>query len=1040
MTQVVLVLRVGILILSKPFRYFIRGSRFYRGVLSSFPMTDGMIDSKQQSRTQLRARLISVLDAERASIVRAWSQLAAAHASLPAGFHEQAERLLSALAHGLAHPPAAERRVTLAQDAALQQEFPAVYRASTLLALAIHLVERLGESATTDTALPAVFEMIQQGLTPSPATSFTERLARLSQLSVELGRLQGQDVITELALTEAPRLVDAESGALWLWDADQEAPLMLKTLRKSDAPPELPSHLLSLFRQASTCAFPMDPGEDEEGNWPEPLTGRTVAFIPLPDEHGCRGILTVQARAGRAFSWDDIFLLWSFGNLISFALQNAQLHEKEHRLVNLLQSSIGKLVQATYSPLGNHEAFVQSLLQVAEGLTRADAVGACVTVNAEASAVVTATTGMSVPLEPMLRLTRGAYAAPERLPASSGPTTALAEADGLDPALRKLQYTSVPIRLGERPAGGILAVSALPFSEEQTAFLQTIAGLIGVGIANMEQARSNSVLLVQMNDLLEYFTDVITRQLSEHEDDAQQIMQTTAEKIARAAGMPISICGWATEDGIIRVWPGTTVGIPAELEAKLADKDTDHHAQLPLTVNNRIIRAALTQQQPQSRQQEGAHVRPPFRWLSELGIQEWICVPMVVQKQAKGIVLLAHTERHPLTTRQVALLSTYANQAALALENSLLNEGRRRTLSRMEKLYEYTSSISANLVINDILKKVMQSACDILRVQAALVTLSVEDSILQRASQTQGFSRPIAGNILFPDDGIVGTVAKRRRVVDSIDLPGDGRDMVLRVLAADEGLTSSLTAPVMAHMHGALLGTLTVFSRDAREFSTEEVDLLRTVASQAAVAIQNAQVLVQEKQRARDLQTLVRQFSRQVPPRLLELALDVLEIGRNEETPADALAKTRSRLNCLHTVQQELSDEHVGMLNVKVAMERLMSERMLQAPEDTPAPRLRVLGASVILPWRQAALLGLLVHEWLLAAEEGAPPEGLRMDVLFQQAGDDITLQLNHNAVRSGAPSPGILALVQQALHGTPHETTEDGLHRVRYCFCGTEG
>lgn len=995
-----------------------------------------MIDSKQQSRTQLRARLISVLDTDRAAILRAWSQVAAMHATLPAGFSEQAERLLSLLAHGLAHPPAVERRVTLAQDAALQQEFPAVYRASTLLSLAIHLVERLGADHPS---LPAVFEIIQEGLTSPPATSFTERLARLSQLSIELGRLQGQDIITELALTEAPRLVGAESGALWLWDADQEAPVMLETLQGSDAPPDLPDHLLGLFRQASMCAFPMDPGEDEEGSWPQPLTGRTVAFIPLPDEHGCRGILTVQARAGCPFSWDDIFLLWSFGNLISFALQNAQLHEKEHRLVNLLQSSIGKLVQATYSPLGHHEVFIQSLLQVAEGLTRADAVGACVTVDTEASAVVSAT-GMSVPQEPMLRLTRGVYSAPERLPASSGLATALAEADGLDPALRKLHYASVPIRLGDRPAGGLLALSALPFNEEQTAFLHTIAGLMGVGIANMEQARSNSVLLVQMNDLLEYFTDVITRQLSQHEDDAQQIMRTTAEKIARAAGMPISICGWATEDGIIRVWPDTTVGIPAELEAKLADKATDHHAQLPLTVNNRVIRAALTQQQPQSRRQEGAHTRPAFRWLYELGVQEWICVPMVVQKQAKGIVLLAHTEKHPLTTRQVALLSTYANQAALALENSLLNEGRRRTLSRMEKLYEYTSSISANLVINDILKKVMQSACDILRVQAALVTLSVEDSIQQRASLTQGFSRPIAGNILFPDDGIVGTVAKRRRVVDSIDLPGDGRDMVLRVLATDEGLTSSLTAPVMAHMHGALLGTLTVFSRDAREFSAEEVDLLRTIASQAAVAVQNAQVLVQEKQRARDLQTLVRQFSRQVPPRLLELALDVLEIARKEESPPDALVKTRLRLACLHTVQQELSDENVGMLNVKVAMERLMSERMLQAPDDRPALRLRVLGASIILPWRQAALLGLLVHEWLLAAEEDAPAEGLQLDVLFQQAGDDITLQLNHNALHPGAPSPGILALVEQALHGTSHEITEDGIHRVRYGFCGTEG
>jgi GAF domain-containing protein len=1013
-------------------------------------MADGMIDSEQQRHTQFRTRLIHLIATDRAAIVRAWSESTARiSTSLPDTFDEQAHRLLAILADGLARQPAAERHLTLAQDVALLQTFPDVYCVSTLLTLAAVLVERLTSSKmggktpaeTHSISLPVVFEMMQEGLAASPKSPpscfFTERLAQLSQISVTLARLQDQDAIIELALAEAPRLVGAESGALWLWDADQQAPVMLKTLQATGESPPLPPHLMQLFRQAGACAFSVDSGESEE-NWPFPLADCAVAFIPLPDEHECRGILTVQARAGWTFTTDDILLLSSLGNLVSAALQNAQLHEKEHQLVNLLQSSIGRLVQATSNPLGQHEAFIQSLLQVAEGLTRADAVGACVAIDTPADAVVTAT-GMAVPLKLILRITRSAYgAAAEHHLAPSGLAVALAEADQLDPVLRRLHYTSAPIRLGDRPAGGILALSAVPLNDEQTTFLHTIAGLIGVGIANMEQERSNAVLLVQLNELLGYFTEVITRQLSEHEDAARQIMKTTAEKIARAAGMPISICGWAAEDGTIRIWPGTTVGIPAELEAKLVDKTTDHHAQLPLTVNNRVIRNALTQQLPQSRHQEGAHARQAFRWLNELGIEEWICVPMVVQKNAKGIALLADTTRHPLTTREEALLSTYANQAALALENSLLNEGRRRTLEQTEKLYEYTSSISANLVINDILKKVMQSACDILRAQAALVTLSVEDSLQQRAALTQGFAQPIADNILFPDDGIIGIAARRRRPVDSNNLSSDGRDLVLRVLADDEGFTSSVTAPVMAHLHGALLGTLTVFSRPVREFTAEEVDLLRTIASQAAVAIQNAQVLVQEKQHARDLQALVKQFSRQVPPRLLELSLEVLQVAHHEDNALDALEHTRLRLECMRTVQQELSNETVGLLNVKVALERLVSERMLQTAESATPPRIRVLGAAVVLPWSQATQLGLFVHEWLLAAEKAAPTEGLQMDVMFQQAGEEILVQLDDNGAwdkQPGTASPGILALVQQTLSGSLCETTENGIHRVRYRF-----
>jgi len=1009
-------------------------------------MADGMIDSKQQNHTQqqqLRARLMALLTTERASIVRAWREaLDAPDTPPPEAFAEEAGRLLGVLVDGLARHPAAECRVTLAQDAMPRQEFPTTSRVSALLALAAVLVARF---PPPEVSLAAMFEVIQEGLAAQaealPTSAFTERLARLSQLSVQFGRLQDQDAITGLALAEAPKLVGAESGALWLWDADQQAPVMLKTAQATEAPPSLPPYLLQLFRQAGACAFGVDSGEDEEG-WPPPLAGCAVAFIPLPDEHGCRGILTVHASAGRVFSTDDILLLSSLGYLVSAALQNAQLHEKEHQLVNLLQSSIGRLVQATSSPLGQHEGFIQSLLQVAEGLTRADAVGAYVAIDAPAVAVVTVT-GMALPPEPTLRLLRDVYgSAPGCLLAPDGIVSELGNADEIDPILRKLHYAGAPVRLGDRIAGGILALSAVPLNEEQTAFLHTIAGLIGVGIANMEQARSNAVLLVQMNELLEYFTEVIMRQLTDHEDAAQQIMKTTAEKIARAANMPISICGWIAEDGTIRIWPGTAVGIPAELEAKLVEKTTDHHAQLPLTVNNRVIRATVTQQVPQTVRQEGAHIRPAFRWLLELGVTEWICVPMVVQKHAKGIALLADTARHPLTTREVALLSTYANQAALALENSLLNEGRRRTLERTEKLYDYTSSISANLVINDILKKVLQSACDILRAQAALVTLSVEDSLQQRAAVTRNFARPIAVTILFPDDGIIGTAARRRRPVESLDLPADGRDPVLRVLAADEGFTSSVTAPVMAHMHGALVGTLTVFSRSAREFTSEEVDLLRTIASQAAVAIQNAQVLVQEKQRAHDLQTLVKQFSRQVPTHLVELILEVLEIARGEEAAPDALARTRLRLECLRTIQQQSCDETVGQLNVKAALERLASERMLQAAENAPRPRLRVLGAAACLPWRQAMLLGLFVHEWLLAAEAVAPPEGLQMDVMFQQAGEEIRVHLDDNAAWGETPamSPGMLALIQRTLQGSLSETREDGVHRVRYRFRATEG
>ena len=63
---------------------------------------------------------------------------------------------------------------------------------------------------------------------------------------------------------------------------------------------------------------------------------------------------------------------------------------------------------------------------------------------------------------------------------------------------------------------------------------------------------------------------------------------------------------------------------------------------------------------------------------------------MIVKPRARGVMLIADVRSREFSHREVALLSTYANQAAMAMENSLLYEQIDSQLRQMEQLYQVT--------------------------------------------------------------------------------------------------------------------------------------------------------------------------------------------------------------------------------------------------------------------------------------------------------------------------------------------------------------
>ncbi|HEY3376154.1 MAG TPA: GAF domain-containing protein [Armatimonadota bacterium] len=971
-------------------------------------------------------RLKQLLTADTAGLAAAW--LATGTLSQPddgissQDLLAQAMAFLTLLAAGMpSQEPAAG--ASIPDDMAWRQYFPLVYRVSALLALAkllaVHLAAR-GETALAD---DTVLTMLLAGLAacspypPRPHHLFSERLAHLSHVAWTLNTQDDQDAIMQLAIEEAAALVGADSGAIWLWDIDQHAPLMVVTADAHTMAPEPPPALLQLLRQVCErgCAFSIDAGESE-ASWPDLLRHRPLALVALPAPEGCLGVLSVHHAPGVEFSHDDMLLLSSLGNLTATALRNVQLHANERHLVNLLRTSIRQVVEATANRSDSHDEFVQSLLHVAEGLTRADAVGALFRVGEHPLEVISGALVEqgATQLAVMRRII--AAGGQRDFPRAGAVAEVLADAPHDVPAY----YALAEITLEGKRSGVVVALSRAAVTEEQVAFLCTIAEQIGVGVDNRQQSANLQRLLFELSNV-NYVSETITSTF-----DPQRIFATISQAASQALNAPIALCGWMEDDGSLRIWPDTAVGIPA----------TDA-ATLSLTYNNAVIRQVLDGRKEVNSRAVDRRASPAIKLFRALQVKDWVCVPMMVKPRARGIMLVADVRPRQFSRREIALLSTYANQAALAMENSLLYEQVDRQLQQMDQLYQVTRSVSSTLDLTEILQELLRAATTSLDVPVGVIALADEGTTVQQVVASSGIDPAHLSSVqIDAGEGILGVAAQRNETIISSNLARDGRSPLLRGLAREEHLVSSLTVPVEVQQR--VLGTLTVIARESREFTPAHVQLLRAMATEAAVAVRNARLYAQERTRAQELRVLVGEVADRVST-TLDILTELLEIAHQTEPGTVGVERTQQRLASVAAVQASITEDDPISVDVKEAMTRLAHERALCTPDGSCRLDIRVTGARLILPSRLATALALFIHEWLLSAIAVVMQQpDTSIVIAFQQIGREVLVQIDDTAVWDTAQvsvNSAIIALVTRIVPGVVSETTEEGIHRVRFRF-----
>ena len=192
------------------------------------------------------------------------------------------------------------------------------------------------------------------------------------------------------------------------------------------------------------------------------------------------------------------------------------------------------------------------------------------------------------------------------------------------------------------------------------------------------------------------------------------------------------------------------------------------------------------------------------------------------------------------------LLTLFAAQAAIAIENARLYEALEARFARLRTLMRLTQFMSSSLDIKDVLGEIAQAAATLM--DAAIVNFWIADTTTQTLHMRTS-SNPVLGRafamrrtLAFGEGGI-GWVALHRRPLNVPDVASDVR-FIARAWFKQQGLTSFLALPIM--LDGELLAVLALAGRQPFHFAPEDQSLLESFAAQAAVAIRNAALYTAE--------------------------------------------------------------------------------------------------------------------------------------------------------------------------------------------------
>jgi GAF domain-containing protein len=406
---------------------------------------------------------------------------------------------------------------------------------------------------------------------------------------------------------------------------------------------------------------------------------------------------------------------------------------------------------------------------------------------------------------------------------------------------------AVPMLKEDELIGGFLLArqEVRPFNDKQVELVRNFAiqGVVAI---------ENTRLLNELRESLQQQTATadVLKVISRSTFDLQSVLNTLVESAAR-------LC--AADKGTILMLEGDAYRIRAHYG--LAREAVQYALLEPLrpgrnSVTGRVALDSKTIHIPDVLADPEYHAsdyRQAFGFRTVLG------VPLLREGTTIGVFSLMRDEVNPFTEKQIELVTTFADQAVIAIENARLLNELRESLQQQTATADVLKVISRSTFdLQAVLDTLVQSAarlCD-----ADTITIGRPKDEAFHFEATFGFSREYAefgrSHPAGIDRGTVsGRVLLERKIVHVLDVLADPEFDSARRLS---GFRTLLGVPLLRE--GSPIGVMTLGRKSVRSFTDKQIELAETFADQAVIAIENVRLLDELRARTDQLAASVKEL------------------------------------------------------------------------------------------------------------------------------------------------------------------------------------